>query len=174
MQALNDLSTTTEGGAIVAELQQSTNNFYIKKGDNRFVASNSRESCGNIAELRQIDSRLPTTGSGGIIFWNSNSWNGGINEYGGTTRPPYIGLGHEFAHARDANRGLLYPSTSYGAYTPTFNGILKSEWRAVYVENIIRSQVGLPPRTHYEHNENGVGIGPRLILFPFRKPISYP
>lgn len=29
VQALNDLSTITEGGAIVAELQQSTNNFYI-------------------------------------------------------------------------------------------------------------------------------------------------
>ena len=171
MQAIKDLSATAEGDAMISELQNSSNNFYIKKGNNSFKAISLRASFGNIPELRDIDPQLPIIGSGGIISWDSNSWNGGINECGETSRPPYIGLGHEFAHARDANRGLLYPSNSYGAYVPTIDGVLKSEWRAVYIENILRLQAGLPLRTHYGI-KNGIGIGP--LLSPFGKPLNFP
>jgi hypothetical protein len=45
---------------------------------------------------------------------------------------------------------------------PTFEGLLKSEWRAVYRENIIRGQAGIPLRTHYGIDK-GSGSGPRLL-----------
>ena len=173
MQAFNDLSSLDEGCDLISELQNSSNNFYVKRVNNSFTASKTTASFGNIAELRELNPRLPTTGSGGIILWNSYSLEGGVNEKGETTRPPFIGLGHELAHASDANRGLLYPSNDSGKYTSSFNGVLKSEWRAVYVENILRSQAKMPLRTYYMHNTEGIGIGP-LMISPAGKPIKYP
>ena len=55
------------------------------------------------------------------------------------------------------------------------NGLLKSEWRAVYRENLIRVQAGVPLRTHYgvdKSTDIPVGIGPRLLT-PLNKPINY-
>ena len=87
---------------------------------------------------------------------------------------PSMILGHEMAHGLDANRGTM----SGGMY----NGIGKNEWQAVYRENMMRGQAGIPLRTHYETaiTPQGVrtgGIGtPMLnnmnipILPPWYKP----
>jgi hypothetical protein len=52
---------------------------------------------------------------------------------------------------------------------------LKSEWRAIYRENLIRGQAGIPLRTHYGYDiKTGVPrtIGQRLLP-PLNLPINY-
>ena len=86
----------------------------------------------------------------------------------------------EMAHASDANQGHLYPKSSYknlngDIYNPTYNGLFKSEWRAVYRENIIRSQAGVPLKTHYGvdmSKGSPIGSGPRLLTLS-NLPINY-
>lgn len=78
-------------------------------------------------------------------------------------------------HGRDSNRGEYYFGKDYKTYQSKFQGLLKSEWRAVYYENIIRSQSGVPLRTHYGVNNTPSGptpIGPPL-LNNSNQPINY-
>lgn len=84
-------------------------------------------------------------------------------------------------HASDSNQGSLHFSSNYTnaltgvTYFLTHNGLLKSEWRAVYRENLIRGQAGISLRTHYGYDiTTGVPrpIGPRLLT-PLNLPINY-
>ncbi len=70
---------------------------------------------------------------------------------GGKT--PFVDLAHEMFHALDANRGLLTGKKTHG--------IKNNEWQAVFRENTLRSQAGLPLRTNYQVaiNADGVRIG---------------
>jgi hypothetical protein len=89
------------------------------------------------------------------------------------------------AHASDANQGVLHfgnmgsqPmsfTNHLGAvYNYQHNGLLKSEWRAVYRENLIRGQAKIPLRTHYDMSTGQPQpIGPRL-LDAKNLPINYP
>ena len=182
INSLNSLNKTKEGASLVVELQNSANNFTIKSNEqNLFKASNIRRAGANLAEVQSVTGNTTgSKGSGGIIFWNANSTNGGLNLEGKTFRPPYIGLGHEMAHASDANQGLLHFGSDYTnstgeTYQSSYNGLLKSEWRAVYRENLIRNQAGVPLRTHYGIDMSTglpVGIEPRLLT-PSNIPINY-
>ena len=181
--ALGCLNATTEGLALVSELQNSTNMFTIKSGDNAFFPNNPTRAGANLAEVQAVTGSMAgSSGSGGTIYWNANSISGGLDLTGNTFRPAYIGLGHEMGHASDSNQGLLHFSTNYtnavigATYFSTYNGLLKSEWRAVYRENIIRGQAGIPLRTHYGINLSTgvpVGIGPRLLSL-MNRPLNYP
>jgi RHS repeat-associated protein len=182
--ALGALNNTAEGRSMVSELQNSTNNFTIKNGSsNSFTPSNQTASFGNIPSLQNVSNgTLPTGGSGGTIVWNPNISTSGMNTAGSTDRPAYIGLGHEMAHGRDANQGLLYIGSDYtnplngNSYLAQDQGLNKSEWRAVYFENIIRGQAGLPLRSQYGLQDNGgtfTGTGPSLLT-PAGLPINFP
>ena len=184
VNALQSLSNTAEGKSIVNELQNSTNNFTIKNGSaNSFTPSNLTASYGNIPSLQNVSNgTLPTGGSGGTIVWNPGISTSGMNTAGNTNRPAYIGLGHEMAHGRDANQGTLYIGGDYtnplngNSYLSKDQGLNKSEWRAVYYENIIRQQAGLPLRTQYGLQDNGgsfTGTGPSLLT-PAGLPINFP
>lgn len=78
-------------------------------------------------------------GSGGTISWNSH---GAVlaTSIGGSVSKE-TDLAHEMFHALDANKGLLDDRSE--------NGIKRSEWQAVYRENILREQLNRPLRTHY-------------------------
>ena len=181
--ALGNLNATTEGSALVSELQNSTNMFTIKSGDNAFVPNSPTKAGANLAEVQAATGNIAgSSGSGGTIYWNANSTSGGLDLTGNTSRPAYLGLGHEMGHASDSNQGLLHFSSDYTnaatgvTYFSAYNGLLKSEWRAVYRENIIRGQAGIPLRTHYGINLSTgvpVGISPRL-LSPMNRPLNYP
>ena len=184
VNALQSLNNTAEGKSIVNELQNSTNNFTIKNGSaNSFTPSNLTASYGNIPSLQNVSNgTLPTGGSGGTIVWNPGISTSGMNTAGNTNRPAYIGLGHEMAHGRDANQGTLYIGSDYtnplngNSYLSKDQGLNKSEWRAVYYENIIRQQAGLPLRTQYGLQDNGgsfTGTGPSLLT-PAGLPINFP
>ena len=82
-----------------------------------------------------------------VVTWNDVIDNGGIDENGNITRPTYISLGHELAHAVDQ----LYKKTEYGIWTkgPNSEDIPNTEKYATYIENEIRAEAKLPLRTHY-------------------------
>lgn len=113
--------------------------FSIKEGYNAFMPNSPIKAGANLSEVQAvIGDSIGSTGSGGTIFWNANSTSGGLTIAGNTNRPAYIGLGHEMGHASDADQGLLHFSSDYvnpltgSTYYSTHNGLLKSEWRAVY------------------------------------------
>jgi hypothetical protein len=95
-----------------------------------------------------------TGGAGGTIYWNSS---GGVSLKevgGGRVNRPTVYLGHELFHASDANRGRMND-------TPVF-GITTNEWQATYRENVMRSQMGIPLRSHYS----------KTFLAPSNKPFK--
>ena len=182
MGALGNLNATAEGASLVSELQNSTNMFTIKSGDNAFVPKGPTKAGANLSEIQAVTGNTAgSTGSGGTIYWSANSTSGGLDLTGSTSRPAYIGLGHEMGHASDSNQGLLHFSSDYtnastgATYFSTHNGLLKSEWRAVYRENLIRGQAGIPLRAHYGYDiTTGIPrpIGQRLLT-PLNSPINY-
>jgi RHS repeat-associated protein len=182
VKALGNLNDTKEGAALVSELQNSTNMFTIRDGKNSFSPSNVSKAGANLSEVQSVTGNtIGSTGSGGTIYWSANSTSGGLDVNGNTTRPSYIGLGHEMGHASDSNQGMLYYNNDYtngvtgATYKSTHNGLLKSEWRAVYKENMIRQQAGLPLRAYYGYNiETGIPSPtlPRL-LNSHNLPINY-
>ena len=181
LDALAELNNTKTGAALISELQNSENMFIIKGGDeNGFKPKNSFKSYANIKEIQEITGIfVGSNGSGGTIIWNQTNETSGIDVNGNTTRPAYIGLGHEMAHASDSNKGLLYPSKDYpetnAIYCSQKDGLLKSEWRAVYTENLIRGEANIPLRSHYGVETFGgknYEIGPRLLTID-NKPINY-
>jgi len=181
MGAFSKLNATAEGASLISELQNSANMFSIMSGDNAFVPNSSTKAGANLSEVQAVNGNTAgSMGSGGTIYWNANSTSGGLDLTGSTFRPTYIGLGHEMAHASDSNQGLLhfmkdYTNATGATYFCTHNGLFKSEWRAVYRENLIRGQAGISLRTHYGYDiTTGVPrpIGPRLLT-PLNLPINY-
>ncbi|WP_316822999.1 M91 family zinc metallopeptidase [Pedobacter gandavensis] len=181
--ALSDLSQTDEGGSLVSSLVGSDNNFTIVKGTNSFSASNVIAAGANLTEYQTATGNTRgSTGSGGIISFDPSTTTSSMNTAGNTNRPSYIGLGHEMAHGRDANFGVLHFSNDYTGgtgvtYQSQFMGLKKSEWRAAYYENLIRGQAGVPLRTHYGLSNDvntgtSQGLGPRLLDVNNR-PINY-
>jgi len=194
VNALGSLNQTKEGASMVTELQSSSNVFTIKSGAESYFKADSPSKAGaNLTEVQAATGNTAgSTGSGGTIFWNSSSTSGGLDLSGGTERPAFIGLGHEMGHASDSNQGLLhyggmdnngnvnpssYTNVSTGfTYNFEYNGLLKSEWRAVYRENLIRGQAGIPLRTYYGYDittGSPLPTGPRL-LDSTNQPLNYP
>jgi len=175
MSALGTISGTAEGGAMVTELQSSANNFTIEKGPSEFRRDNVYTAYAN--QFQTDPSQTGTYnmlsasgvnfagGSGGTISWNPSGTK--LPIVGGTGTNAAIDLAHEMFHGLDANRGLLDDRVQ--------NGVKRSEWQAVYRENTLRGQLGVPLRTHYisVQNPSGVvtgGAGPRMIT-PANTPI---
>ncbi|MCT1526964.1 M91 family zinc metallopeptidase [Sphingobacterium hotanense] len=182
VNALGSINATQEGASLLGGLESSANSFTIvKSSSNSFRPDNALSSFANIPEVQAVSGNTAgSTGSGGTINFNPSLGTGGFNTQGTRDRPAYIALGHKLIHGRDANNGVLYPSQSHtsatgAVYQSDQQGLLKVEWRAVYYENIMRGQAGVPLRTHYgvQATQNGFQpMGPRLIDVNGR-PINY-
>ena len=186
---LKDLNKTDEGRALINQLDNSTNNFVIKKGNNNFIPYSAKNAGANLLEVQKVTGiNTISNGSGGIIYWDPYNTTGGLDVANNTYRPSFIGLGHEFKHGSDSDLGLLHFgsfSSSVKSYTNIltnavynyeFNGLLKSEWRATYSENLIRQQSGIPLRAYYGYDistEIPQPIGP-CLLGPRNSLINYP
>jgi RHS repeat-associated protein len=192
-QASVNIRATAEGATMLEELSSSKNVFIIKQranldenglpSGNSFAPDKAWLAAGDLSEYYSVVG-VPanTKGSGGIVYWNPLSTDGGFNTNNNQNRPAYIGLAHEFGHASDSNKGKLHYTRGYtnpttGAiYSGIHNGLSKAEWTAVYRENIIRGQADIPLRTHYGVSySTGVAapLGPRL-LDTSNRPINYP
>ena len=162
VEALNIIYGTEEGQLLINELENSKNTFTIEKATRSEFEPKDR----NRAYLAQMksDPECQTQyqnwlnagydlngGSGGKILWNPA---GSILS---TTKGGQVcaitDLAHEMFHALDANQGLMDDRNE--------NGIPRKDWQAVYHENIIRGQLGLPLRTHYrkQMTSNGEFVG---------------
>lgn len=99
------------------------------------------------------------TGSGGTIYFNPYSAEGGINTRGLRGRPVFIGLGHElFGHGLSANRGL----SDYSNLNLGMPSLTNDEFFAVDMENRIRAEHFLPLRAYYGIGSDGQGLVPML------------
>ena len=78
--------------------------------------------------------------SSGTIFWNPNG--NKLPTTGGWATDESPDLGHEFSHAFD-------DLVSYNYKVGIYKELSTKEWKAVYRENLIRTELGLPLRTHY-------------------------
>jgi len=132
--ALNDLRTGGDvGKGLVSDLSSSTKTVQIAQGRNT------------------------ADPNGTYIKWNPNSTNGGPDQNGGTTRPSYIGLGHEMAHTQDVWNGT-YDSNIWSGNIPN------AEKYSTHVENQLRAEHGLPLRTNYAITPTGAGDPSTQIL----------
>lgn len=184
VNALQLINTQTEGRSMVNELQNSGNTFTIQNDDKNLFSDNSSAAFGNIPSIQKIiQTPLSKGGSGGTISWNPDILTSGMNTLGTADRPAYIGLAHEMAHAKDANEGIYYPGNDHANpdngitdYQAQYQGVNKREWRAVYMENVIRGQMGVPLRTSYDVlYENGAPSPTGApMLNSSGQPINYP
>lgn len=165
----------------------SANTFTLARGaENSFTADNSSKSGANLAEvIAATGNTRGSSGSGGTMRWNPRSGQSGLDINRDRSRPSFIGLGHELIHAQDANTGQLHYQNDYTnvttgvTYYSQYLGLRKSEWRAVYGENMVRGQLGIPLRAYYGLQETGpctytpIPGEPRL-LDPLNNPVNYP
>jgi len=184
MNALGTVAGTAEGAAMLTEFQGSANNFTIMNSSNNpngnrseFVASDPVKAYANqamtdpayatsYAALTSMGISL-AGGSGGTIYWNPLGTT--LFTTAGPQTNSTIDLAHEMFHGLDANRELL-DSRTY--LDPRID---RSEWQAVYRENTLREQLGVPLRTHYITVKDPFGVviggaGPRMIT-PANTPI---
>ena len=126
-----------EGADLISELENSSTIVNIKEGDNEFVAKGQERT----------------------VYWDPNDTSGGIDTRGGTSRSAFVGLAHEFGHAQDALDGKMNFSTWF---TMGNNRIPVNEQYATHVENLVRSENGIPLREFYGIR-NGKGVGRVLI-----------
>ena len=165
MDAICEIRKSSEGDEMISMLQSSSNMFEICYGEDDFTPTNKYKAYANQYKANpEIFNQLIEHGisfeggSGGTVTWN----------YYGTSLPTTVGssinghmdLAHELSHAFDSNKGLLDNRIE--------QGVTRTEWQAVHKENIIRGQLGLPLRTHYEIIQNTKGeciggTGPRML-----------
>lgn len=135
--ALGDLRSGVKGNALVEDLMNSTKTVQIANYS------------GNKADP-----------NGKYVLWNPASTNGGPDQTGSTTRPAYIGLGHEMGHIQDV-WNKTYDASTWTKITDaqgnTIN-IPNAEKYSTHVENQLRSEHGISLRTHYSHGVNSTRI----------------
>jgi len=178
VEALNDLSRFQEGSSMLSELQGSKNVYSIVQSENtEFVPDQTQKAYANQIATDpnpQVQSRYNslksagvdlTGGSGGTIYFNPQGM--GVWEIGGYKTRPSLELGHELFHGLDANRGLSDDRLE--------QGIKRSEWQAIYRENMHRQQMGIPLRTYYRSQKDTQGRPiqglPPYMLTPGSTPI---
>jgi RHS repeat-associated protein len=122
-EALKTLQIGTTGKTLVGDLINSTKTVQIAQGTNN------------------ADPR------GAYVHWNPNLIKGGMNTSGNEIRPAYIGLGHELGHIQDTWKGTI--DASPWVTLENEKVIPNSEKYATHVENMLRSEHGIPLRTHY-------------------------
>ena len=162
LDALGGIDNSKTGGKMIDELQSSKHNFIIVKGKNEFKADSpaayAAQAFDDFNLFMNTDPKYLSGGSGGTISWNPSGTS--LPTLSGFRNDPSMVLAHEMGHGWDAKRGMLNPNT--------VDGYSKSEWQAVYIENQIRGELGLPLRTHYGSAMTGEGvktngIGPRML-----------
>jgi RHS repeat-associated protein len=88
-------------------------------------------------------------GTGTTIYYNPLLENGGVNINGETSRPAYIGLGHELGHANDYNAGVADYDLVPGAVDPDNlkkGRLTESEIKTRKLENDLRKEQGVVER----------------------------
>jgi RHS repeat-associated protein len=112
----------------------------------RTLVDNLSGSANSVSILSNRSNGAATDGS--YVKWNSTSTSGPPDQSGNNTRDPFIALGHELGHIQDIWNGT-YNSNNWRP------GIPEGEKYATHIENQIRSEHGIPLRTHYGMYSDG-------------------
>lgn len=148
LAALTTVTASNEGAPIVTALERSTNNYVIThSSDNVAKRTEFKPYDVGAAYTKQLKTdttatgryRLQAGGSGGIVYWSPAGTP--MPTTSGIRRDEAMDLLHELFHGLDADGGLLNDRRTLA--------IEQSEWRAIYYENIVRDELGIPLRTHY-------------------------
>jgi RHS repeat-associated protein len=148
--ALDKLNGTKMGSKLIGELQ---NNKDYKLDITSAISSN----------YATIGTEYMTgNATNGLLNWNADKGEAVPvegNQYGCSNA--IVTLGHELSHAHDAMNNLTDVMDSY-------DNLIKGEWRAVYRENMIRSELKIPLRTHYYKGEDPIygkiiGVSPATL-----------
>ena len=163
--ALAEINTTDVGRKLVDELQNSDFTFIIRPGEvSQFNRDNTQGSVGNLIQQSREDQ---VVGSGGTIFWNSEG--SPLFTQKGLLINATTDLAHEMFHGMDANHGLLD--------NRLYKGIKKDEWQAVYNENRLRKELGIPLRAYYMKGIDSEGVlhpvGARMIRWGKPKELDW-
>jgi len=147
VDALNTLNSKNTGGEMLTDLSSSKTDYSIMQVAQRKGSS----TFGN-----GYDDNLKAIG------FNPSTNSGGIDENGSTSSKAFISLGHELAHAWDADNGTLDKSPWY---TQGNSVIRNAEKFSTHIENKIRAEHGIPLRKYYGiDNSQGNSIGTGLLL----------
>ncbi len=129
LESLNTLYGTRQGFEMMNPLMGTNEvNVYIKEA--------SKSEWNDVIASGETGKNI-----GGTIYWNSHGTKVPVTN--GWDANAVTDLGHEFSHAYDDLVGYDYKIGMCG-------GISTTEWQAVYRENLIRSDLGQPLRTHYK------------------------
>ena len=159
-EAITKVESTTAGEILVKSLQSYKDIFLIKKGWSHFEPNTESErSMWHINEAGFgfiMDEKMPMfgdkvplkkIGSSGMVFWDPNLKAKFIeSDYVKRSIKPELVLAHEMFHAYDSSRGFLdrrFVKSSELEFTEV------TEYRAVYLENMIREELGLKYRRYY-------------------------
>lgn len=166
MNAISEIRKSSIGDKMVSTLQSSSNMFTIMYGDDDYTplkVDRNKAYASQIKSDPQYSALLEASdnlegGAGGIITWSY--YGAKIPTTEGILINSRMDLAHELSHALDSDRGLLDNREE--------QGVPRLEWRAVRNENLIRGQLGLPLRTHYQIKTNSKGeciggAGPKML-----------
>lgn len=167
VNALNGINGSTTGNKMLSGLQSSSNIFKIAKGtSSEFKANDALKANGVAIKNSPAGSMFAAAklagGSGGTLTWNPTKGGEFVNTTKGLDSNPTTNLGHELAHASDADNGLQN-NTDY-------NGLKLDEWQASQTENQMRGEMGLNLRSIYNTKANG----PIPLLDAAGNPLPFP
>ncbi len=154
VKALDKVRTGgTEGQKLVGELQSNAATTNIMKGANAFNESGDASGLTN------------------VVRWDPGNTSGGPNEKGNTSRPAFIGLGHELGHSFDkVSDGKI----NYAPW-PGVTGARKAEMFATHIENMLRAENQIPLRTHYGiNNSSGSPVYEGQLIYPGTRASTNP
>ena len=127
--AIDKLKGTKTGNRLISFFEGSDNKDVI-------IESGSQSTCDNLTLDFESGEFVSQT-----IRWNSEGTN--IETTAGEQKNSTADLGHEFSHVYDNAKNIK------GLRDLCPNKGSRSEWRAVYRENCMREEMGLPYRTGY-------------------------
>ena len=172
VNALNKINATADGNKVIASLQSSSNSFVVKHaslnpnhpGNSEFIETDRNKSYA-VALTAAGQGAPKPGGSGGSIYWNSSGTE--VSVVGGQGISSITDLAHEIFHGYESNFGMLNNDDPQGT------GLARSEYRASYFENQIRSQLSptKPLRTTYNFLNAAQIPTSANLLDPSGKPI---
>ena len=169
LEDLKRIEKVKEGAKLLRLLERGNSVVTIRQGHNNFEPTlpegkpyygvKMASAISLISGKRFFKDKIPLTGigSGGFVYWNPNIQN---------NLPPHIILAHELFHALDAVRGFLDARRVVGQ---SYESTTATEFRATYLENLMRKAAGVKLRKYYGELTSGPGL-----LDPQGKPRFIP
>ena len=122
------------------------------------------ETCEDKVTISDANQRSSESGKNEFILTGTLTWissGGSVQTTNGERCDPITNLGHELGHAYD----YFVEKIPKNQLKMKINGCDVTEWRAVYYENRMRKELGLPYRTGYRITESNPENGQEKTTF---------